>query len=62
MGVPKSGAITLRDVHAAAGSQVTLLGEAKPLRWRQKGTDLEVQLPATLPGKYAYVLRMEPAA
>jgi alpha-L-fucosidase len=62
MGVPKSGSITLRDVHAAAGSQVTLLGETKPLGWVQKGADLEVQLPATLPGKYAYVLRMEPAA
>lgn len=37
MGVPKSGSITLRDVHAAAGSHVMLLGEAKPLRWVQKG-------------------------
>jgi alpha-L-fucosidase len=39
-----------------------LLGDTKPLTWTQKGADLEVQLPAALPGKYAYVLRMEPAA
>jgi alpha-L-fucosidase len=62
MGVPKPGTILLRDVRAASGSQVHLLGDAKPLTWSQKGADLEVQLPATLPGKYAYVLRMEPAS
>jgi alpha-L-fucosidase len=62
MGSPKSGAILLRDVRAANGSQIELLGDAKPLTWTQKGTDLEVQLPASLPGKYAYVLRMEPSA
>jgi alpha-L-fucosidase len=62
MGSPKSGAILLRNVRAASGSQVQLLGDEKPLAWTQKGADLEVQLPATLPGKYAYVLRMEPAS
>jgi alpha-L-fucosidase len=62
MGSPKSGAILLRDVRPASGSQVHLLGDAKPLTWTQKGADLEVQLPAALPGKYAYVLRMEPGA
>jgi alpha-L-fucosidase len=62
MGSPKAGTILLRDVRAASGSQVQLLGDAKPLTWSQKGADLEVQLPATLPGKYAYVLRMEPAS
>jgi alpha-L-fucosidase len=62
MGSPKSGAILLRNVRAASGSQMQLLGDAKPLAWTQKGADLEVQLPATLPGKYAYVLRMEPAS
>jgi alpha-L-fucosidase len=62
MGSPKAGAILLRDVRAASGSKIQLLGDATPLTWMQKGTDLEVQLPASLPGKYAYVLRMEPAA
>ncbi len=62
MGSPKAGAILLRDVQAAKGSQMYLLGAQTPVRWTQKGNDLEVQLPATLSGKYAYVLRMEPAA
>jgi alpha-L-fucosidase len=62
MGSPKAGAIMLRDVRAASGSQIHLLGDATPLTWTQKGADLEVQLPASLAGKYAYVLRMEPAA
>jgi alpha-L-fucosidase len=39
-----------------------LLGDAKPLTWTQKGADLEVQLPSSLPGKYAYVLRMDSAS
>jgi alpha-L-fucosidase len=52
----------LKDVQARGGSQIELLGEMKPLQWSQKGTDLEVALPASLPGKYAYVLRMEPAS
>jgi alpha-L-fucosidase len=62
MGVPKPGPIVLRDVRTASGSDITLLGVAKPLEWSQHGADIEVQLPASLPGKYAYVLRMEPAS
>jgi alpha-L-fucosidase len=62
MGSPKASAILLRDVRAASGSQLRLLGDTKQITWTQKGADLEVQLPATLPGKYAYVLRMEPAS
>ena len=58
----KPGTILLRDVRAASGSEVHLLGDAKPLTWTQKGADLEVQPSGTLPGKYAYVLRMEPAS
>jgi alpha-L-fucosidase len=62
MGSPKGGTILLRAIQPASGSEVHLLGGTKPLTWTQKGTDLEVQLPPTLPGKYAYVLRMEPAS
>jgi alpha-L-fucosidase len=62
MGSPKGGTILLRGVQPASGSQVDLLGDAKPLTWTQKGADLEVRLPSALPGKYAYVLRMEPAS
>ena len=59
MGEPKGGSIVLRNLQPAKGSEMRLLGDAQPLRWTQKGTDVEVALPATLPGKYAYVLRME---
>jgi alpha-L-fucosidase len=62
MGSPKTSSILLRGIQPANGSEVHLLGDAKPLTWTQKGADLEVQLPTTLPGKYAYVLRMEPAS
>jgi len=62
MGSPKGSPILLRAIQPASGSEVHLLGDAKPLTWTQKGTDLEVQIPPTLPGKYAYVLRMEPAS
>ena len=62
LGSPKSGTILLRDIKPTGGSQVHLLGDAKPLTWTQKGADLQVELPGSLPGKYAYVLRMEPAS
>jgi alpha-L-fucosidase len=62
MGSPKGGTILLSGVQPARGSEVHLLGDAKPITWTQKGRDLEVRLPAALPGKYAYVLRMEPAS
>jgi hypothetical protein len=52
----------LKDIHVAAGSQMRLLGNGNPLVWTQKGADVEVQLPALLPGKYTHLLRMEPAA
>jgi alpha-L-fucosidase len=58
LGAPKSATVVIRNLKAPAGSDVSLLGEAKPLAWKQQGADLEVELPATLPGKYAYVLRL----
>jgi len=58
VGAPKSASVVIRNLKAQAGSAVELLGEAKPLAWKQQGADLEVELPATLPGKYAYVLRL----
>jgi alpha-L-fucosidase len=59
MGEPKGGSITLRNLQPAKGSQMRLLGDAQPVHWTQKGADVDVTLPATLPGKYAYVLEME---
>ncbi len=50
--------LLLHMVTAKPGSEVHLLGEPKPLKWKQEGVDLRVQLPATLPGSYAYALRI----
>jgi alpha-L-fucosidase len=56
LGEPKTASITLKDVSVKPGSQVHLLGYRKPLQWSQNGADITVQLPASLPGKYAFVL------
>jgi alpha-L-fucosidase len=61
LGEPKGPAMTLKSVMLQPGSEVVLLGSAQPLKWKQAGEDVAVTLPATLPGKYAYVLRMHAA-
>ena len=58
LGQPKTPTITLRAVSPRSGSQIFLLGNDKPLVWSQQGSDIKISLPATLPGKYAYVFRM----
>jgi alpha-L-fucosidase len=58
LGKPQSSVIVMRSVKAKSGSQIFLLGDSKPLKWSKQGTDIHVQLPAVLPGKYAYVLQL----
>lgn len=58
LGEPKAAAITIKSLAPEAGTQIYLLGSAKPLTWTQQGADIKVNLPSTLPGQYAYVLRM----
>jgi len=59
MGKPEGSAVTLKSLAPAAGTKVFLLGDdAKPLTWSQQGGDVRVDLPATLPGQYAYVLKI----
>ncbi len=60
LGKPPATALTLKSVAAKPGTAVYLLGVEKPLKWSQKGADIQVQLPAALPGDYAYVLRFQP--
>ena len=45
-------------VSPKAGSQIFLLGNDKPLNWAQQGSNIKIDLPPSLPGKYAYVFRM----
>ncbi len=56
---PKSSTITLTDVAARPGSKMHLLGSSDAITWTASGKDLQVKLPANLPGNYAYVLQLE---
>lgn len=56
---PLGKTVTLKDVRVAANSKVHLLGSPEDLKWKQVGKDLSVQLPATIPGAYAFVLQLE---
>ncbi|HEY9126170.1 MAG TPA: alpha-L-fucosidase [Acidobacteriaceae bacterium] len=58
---PASSTILLHNLKAAPGSQITLLGGSGPVKWTQRADDLEVTLPANLPGSYAWVLKLQPA-
>ena len=58
LGKPSQSTIHLTTITLKPGSAVTLLGAATPLHWVQQGPDVAVSLPSTLPGNYAYVLRL----
>jgi alpha-L-fucosidase len=62
LGTPKHPEVTLFGVKARPGSALHLLGYAQPLKWSTQGENLKVELPETLPGQYAYALRLEQAA
>jgi alpha-L-fucosidase len=58
LGKPKTNAVIVKAFSPGAGTQVFLLGSAKPLTWSQQGGDVRINLPATLPGEYAYVFKV----
>jgi alpha-L-fucosidase len=58
MGKPNTDSITLKSLTPKAGTQIYLLGETRPLAWSQQGSDTRIALPHTLPGRYAYVLKI----
>ena len=62
LGTPKQSEVTLVGVAAKPGTALHLLGYAQPLKWSAEGQNLKVQLPASLPGHYAYVLQLQAAA
>ncbi len=57
MGEPKNARVTVKGVAPKSGSEVSMLGDNKPLKWVQRGADIEITLPKQLPGHYAYVLK-----
>jgi alpha-L-fucosidase len=58
LGKPKAGTVTLKSLSPKAGTQISLLGGTQPLVWSQDGAAATVTLPSTLPGNYAYVLKI----
>jgi alpha-L-fucosidase len=59
LGEPKSGSVTVKKLELKAGSPIYMLGENKPLPWVQRGEDVQVRLPSSLTGHYAYVLKTQ---
>ena len=58
LGTPKARTATLLGVAARPGVQVTMLGDSGTLETKQADANLQVTLPAHLPGQYAYVLKL----
>ncbi len=61
LGKPKQSEVTLVNVAAKPGTSIHLLGHGDPLKWTAQGGNLKVELPQSLPGEYAYVLRLQSA-
>ena len=58
LGQPNGKAVTIKDFHVKDGTRVNLLGQKDPLTWKQVTSDLQITLPPSLPGKYAYGLKL----
>jgi alpha-L-fucosidase len=64
LGTPKAETMTLEDFSWSPSFKVYLIGERgrmKELKTREASGKLQVTLPKTLPGKYAYVLEIHSA-
>lgn len=59
LGDVTTNSVTVKNLAAAPGSKIYLLGDEKPLAWSQDGPDVTISLPTELTGKYAYALRIE---
>ena len=60
LGEPQGKTVTIRDLKMKSGATVTVLGGAgmkASATWKQEGGDVVVELPGSLPGKYAVGLR-----
>lgn len=58
LGSPKARTVTLEDVPAHPLLEVYMLGDSKPLAWKADGDNLKITLPDSLPGNYAYVIKL----
>jgi alpha-L-fucosidase len=51
--------VQIRTIAPKKGSSIYMLGTEKPLAWRQEKDGVVVQLPKTLPGQYAWVIKIQ---
>src|SRR5215472_13991841 len=58
MGEPKTGNVIVKNLALESGAQTSMLGENGALTWAQHGGDVEIRLPSSLPGRFAYVLKV----
>ena len=58
LGEPKAKTVKIKELTARNGATITMLGMKTALQWKQEGPGVVVTLPETLPGKYAYALKM----
>jgi len=58
LGKPRASPVTVKSLSPKPGTQIYMLGSADPLTWSQQGSDVRINLPTTLPGDYAYVLKI----
>jgi alpha-L-fucosidase len=61
MGEPKTGNVIVKNLALESGAQISLLGQNGGLEWAQHGGDVEIRLPSGLPGRFAYVLKVNKA-
>ena len=56
--------VLVKGVHTATNARVSFLGQKGNLKWKQKGTDLEIEIPEkcvynfTPEDNYAYVIKI----
>jgi len=65
LGWPHDGKVSIRSLGQNSGEKVgnvSLLGSAAPLQWRQEADALTVRLPAEKPCEHAWVLKLDGVA
>jgi alpha-L-fucosidase len=59
LGDLKATTFTIKSLSLKPGSKIYLLGLTEPIRWSQQGTNLMLDLPASLTGHYAFSFRFD---
>ena len=55
---PKTASVIVKDLPLRSTARIYMLGQTSALSWAPHGEDVEIRLPASLPGRYAYVLKV----